>query len=71
MSTVEQVSWFTHPAATYREKRRSAAELGCFASRARLVLNFLWLTIKLSYGGVGDSSKREVMLAPHNCDLST
>jgi hypothetical protein len=68
---VEQVSLFTHPAATYPMKRRSAAELGCFASRARLVLDILWFTIKLGYGGVGDSSKREEMLTPHYCDLST
>ena len=64
MSTVEQVSLSTHLAATHPLKRRSAAELGCFASRDRLVLNILWFTIKLSYGGVGDSSKREEMLAP-------
>ena len=64
MNAVEQDSLLTHPAATYPVKRRSAAELGCFASRDRLVLNILWFTIKLSYGGVGDSSKREEMLAP-------
>ena len=45
-------------------KRRSTAELGCFASRARLVLNILWFTIKVGHGGVGDSSQREEMLAP-------
>ena len=71
MSTVEQVSLSKQQAATHPMKRRSAAELGYFASRDRLVLNILWFTIKLSYGGVGDSSKREVMLAPQYCDLST
>ena len=71
MSTVEQVSLSTQQAATHPMKRRSAAELGWFASRARLVLNILSFSIKLSYGGVGDSSKREEMLAPLCCDLST
>ena len=64
MSTVEQVSLSTHLAATHPLKRRSAAELGCFASRASLVLNILSFTTKLSYGGVGDSSQREEMLTP-------
>ena len=55
MSTVEQVSSITQLAATYPLKRRSAAELGCFASRARLVLNVLYVFNKLSYGAKGDS----------------
>jgi len=64
LSTVEQVSLSTQQAATHPMKRRSAAELGCFASRASLVLNILSFTTKLSYGGVGDSSQREEMLTP-------
>ena len=71
MSAVEQVSLSTQQAATHPMKRRSAAELGCFAIRDRLVLTILWSTIKLSYGGVGDSSKREKILALHYSDLST
>ena len=63
MSTVEQVSSITQLAATYPLKRRNAAELGCFASRARLVLNVLCFDINLSYGAKGDCSKREEMLA--------
>ena len=50
MSTVEQVSLFTHPAATYPMKRRSAAELGCFAGRSRLVLSVQYVANKISYG---------------------
>ena len=50
MSTVEQVSLFTHPAATYPMKRRSAAELGCFAGRSRLVFNIQYVANKLGYG---------------------
>ena len=64
MSTVEQITLSTHLAATHPLKRRSAAELGCFASRARLVLNVLCFDINLSYGAKGDCSKREEMLAP-------
>ena len=64
MSTVEQVSSFTQLAATNPLKRRSTAELGCFASRARLVLNVLCFDNKLGYGAKGDCSKREEMLAP-------
>ena len=64
MSTVEQVSLFTHLAATHPLKRRGAAELGCFASRARLVLNVLCFDNNLSYGAKGDCLKREEMLAP-------
>ena len=64
MNTVEQVSLSTHLAATYPFKRRSAAELGCFASRARLVLNILFVANKLSYGAKGNCLKREEMLAP-------
>ena len=64
MSTVEQVSSFTQLAATYPLKRRSAAELGCFASRARVVLNVLCFDNNLSYGAKGDCSQRERMLAP-------
>ncbi len=64
MSTVEQVSSFTQLAATNPLKRRSTAELGCFASRARLVLNVLCFDNNLSYGAKGDCSKREEMLAP-------
>ena len=71
MSTVEQVSSFTQLAATYPLKRRSAAELGCFASRARLVLNVLCFDNKLGYGAKGDCSQREEMLAPLKYDLST
>ena len=66
MSTVEQVSLFTQLAATHPLKRRSAAELGCFASRARLVLNVLCFDNKLGYGAKGYFSKREEMLAPFN-----
>ena len=64
MSTVEQVSLSTQQAATHPMKRRSAAELGCFASRARLVLNVLCFDNNLSYGTKGDCLKREEMLAP-------
>ena len=64
MITVEQVSLSTHLAATHPLKRRSAAELGCFANRARLVLNVLFVANNLSYGAKGDYSKREEMLAP-------
>ena len=64
MSTVEQVSLFTHLAATYPLKRRSTAELGCFASRAGLVLNVLYFDNNLSYGAKEDCLKREEMLAP-------
>ena len=64
MSTVEQVSLFTHLAATHPIKRRGAAELGCFASRSRLVLNVLYVAIKVSYGAKGDCLKREEMFAP-------
>ena len=64
MSTVEQVPPFTQLAATYPLKRRSTAELGCFASRARLVLNVLCFDNNLSYGAKGDCLKREEMLAP-------
>ena len=64
MSTVDQVSLSTHLAATHPLKRRSAAELGCFANRARLVLNVLFVANNLSYGAKGDYSKREEMLAP-------
>ena len=64
MSTVEQVSLSTHLAATHPLKRRSAAELGCFASRARMVLSVLCFDNNLSYGAKGDCSKREEMLAP-------
>jgi len=64
LSTVEQVSLSTHLAATHPLKRRGAAELGCFASRARLVLNILCFDNNLSYGAKGDCSKREEMLAP-------
>ena len=71
MNTVEQVSSFTQLAATYPLKRRSAAELGCFASRARLVLNVLCFDNNLSYGAKGDCSQREEMLAPLKCDLSS
>ena len=71
MSTVEQVSSFTQLAATYPLKRRGAAELGCFASRARLVLNILFVANNLSYGAKGDCLKREEMHAPLYCDLST
>ena len=71
MSTVEQVSSITQLAATYPLKRRGAAELGCFASRARLVLNVLCFDNKLGYGAKGDSPKREEMLAPFLCDLSS
>jgi hypothetical protein len=71
LSTVEQVSLFTQLAATHPLKRRIAAELGRFASRARLVLSILCFTIKLSYGAKGDCSKREEMFAPLYCDLST
>ena len=71
MSTVEQVSSFTQLAATYMLKRRSAAELGCFASRARLVLNVLCFDNNLSYGAKGGCLKREEILAPLKCDLST
>ena len=63
MSTVEQVSLSTHLAATHPLKRRSAAELGCFASRSRLVLNVLYVAIKVGYGAKGDCSKREEMFA--------
>ena len=71
MNTVEQASLSTHLAATHPLKRRCAAELGCFASRARLVLNVLCFDNKLGYGAKGDSPKREEMLAPLYCDLST
>ena len=71
MSTVEQVSLSTHLAATHPLKRRCAAELGCFASRARLVLNVLCFDNKLSYGAKGDSSKREEIFAPLYWDLSS
>ena len=64
MSTVEQVSLSTHLAATHPMKRRGAAEWGCFASRARPVLNVLCFDNNLSYGAKGDCSKREEMLAP-------
>ena len=64
MNAVEQDSAFTHPAATYPMKRRIAAELGCVASRSGLVHNVHYVANKLGYGGVGDSSKREEMLAP-------
>ena len=64
MSTVEQVSLFTHLAATHPLKRRGAAELGCFASRARLVLNVLCFDNNLSYGAKEDCLKREEMFAP-------
>ena len=64
MSTVEQVSLSTHLAATHLLKRRGAAELGCFASRARMVLNVLCFDNKLGYGGKVYSPKREEMLAP-------
>jgi len=64
LSAVEQVYLFTQPAATYPLKRRSAAELGCFASRARLVLSVLCFDNNLSYGAKGDCPKREEMLAP-------
>ena len=64
MITVEQVSLSTHLAATHPLKRRGAAELGCFASRARLGLNVLCFDNNLSYGAKGDCSKREEMLAP-------
>ena len=64
MSTVEQVSLFTHLAATHPIKRRGAAELGCFASRSRLVHNVHYVANNLGYGGVGDSLKREEMLQP-------
>ena len=64
MGTVEQVSSITQTAATYPLKRRSEAELGCFASRARLVLNVLCFDNNLSYGEKGDCLKREEMLAP-------
>jgi len=56
----ERREYFT----TYPLKRRSAAELGCFASRARLVLNVLCFDNNLSYGAKGDCPKREEMLAP-------
>jgi hypothetical protein len=52
LSTVEQVSSFTQLAATYPLKRRSTAELGRFASRARLVLNVFLVPNKLGYGGL-------------------
>ncbi len=64
MSTVEQVSSFTQLAATYPLKRRCADELGCFASRARLVLNVLCFDNNISYGAKEDCLKREEMLAP-------
>ena len=64
MSTVEQVSLSTHLAATHPLKRRSAAELGCFASRGRRVLIVLYVFNKISYGAKGDCLKREEMLAP-------
>ena len=64
MSTVEQVSSFTQLAATYPLKRRGAAELGCFASRARLVLNVLCFDNNLSYGAKEDCLKREEIIAP-------
>ena len=64
MNTVEQASLSTHLAATHPLKRRCAAELGCFASRARLVLNVLCFDNNLSYGAKGKCSKREEMLAP-------
>ena len=64
MNAVEQDSSLTHPAATYPVKRRNTAELGCFASRSRLVHNVHYVANKLGYGGVGDSSKREEMLQP-------
>ena len=64
MNTVEQASLSTHLAATHPLKRRGAAELGCFASRARLVLNVLCFDNNLSYGAKGDCSQRERMLAP-------
>ena len=54
MSTVEQVSLSTHLAATHPMKRRGEAELGCFASRARPVLNVLCFDNKLDYGAKGD-----------------
>ena len=71
MNTVEQASLSTHLAATHPLKRRCAAELGCFASRARLVLNVLCFDNKLGYGARGDCLKREEMLAPLQCDLSS
>ena len=64
MSTVEQVSLFTQQAATHPLKRRSAAEVGRFASRYRLVLNVVCFDNNLSYGATGECSKREEMLAP-------
>jgi len=64
LNAVEHDSLLTHLAATNPVKRRSVAELGCFASRSRLVHNVHYVANKLGYGGVGDSSKREEMLAP-------
>ena len=64
MSGVKQVHLITQQTIRHPKKRRSTAELGCFASRSRRVLDVLYVFNKLSYGGVGDSSKREEMLAP-------
>ena len=64
MNLKVKVSLFTHLAATHPIKRRGAAELGCFASRSRLVLNVLYVAIKVGYGAKGDCSKREEMFAP-------
>ena len=64
MSWVKQVHLTTLQTIRHPKKRRSTAELGCFASRSRLVLNVLYVAIKVSYGAKGDCLKREEMFAP-------
>ena len=45
-------------------KRRSAAELGCFASRSRLVLNVLSVPDRLSYGAVASHFEARGTVGP-------
>ena len=52
MSWVKQVHLTTLQTIRHPKKRRSTAELGRFASRARLVLNVFLVPNKLGYGGL-------------------